>query len=266
VKQFVYAGLGMVAFTGALIGFLAWVGAFSDHGPKPVPLQALPANPPQVQQPAVSTPPVQPPVVVPPQPQQPTPAPAIQVQQSPKVTVIDAVAEPESQADLEAEAAEYFRQATQVETVSKQTPVAAPEPEADDQTSAKESVSEKETEDTPAETEALLKSGYVNLPMETVRTYIARPELTLVRVSASWCGPCLKSHGPLYEYAGNGGLAFHVDADQNAEFVKEHQVGGLPTYLLFRGGTLVGRHSGALFSLGDLNAMISRKDVSLAQN
>ncbi len=180
----------------------------------------------------------------------------------PKVTVIEAQAD----ADLEAEAAEYFRQATQIETVSQQTPVQTSEPESDDQSSAKEVSPQEQADDTPAETATPLKSGYVNLPMETVRTYIARPELTLVRVSASWCGPCLKSHGPLYEYAGNGGLAFHVDADQNAEFVKEHQVGGLPTYLLFRGGTLVGRHSGALFSLGDLNAMISRKDVSLAQN
>ncbi len=262
-KQYVYAVLGMVGVTGALVGFLFWVGAFSDHGPKPIPLQAIPVTQPQAQQPApaASSQPQQP-AVAPPQPQQPTPAPAIQAQQAPKVTVIEA----QTDADLEAEAAEYLRQATQFETVSQQTPVQTSEPESDDQSSAKEVLPQEQADDTPAETASSLKSGYVNLPIETVREHIARPDLTLVRVSASWCGPCLKSHGPLYEYASNGGLAFHVDADQNAEFVKEHQVGGLPTYLLFRGGTLVGRHSGALFSLGDLNAMISRKDVSLAQN
>ncbi len=256
-KQYVYAALGLVAVAGALVGFLFLVGAFSDHGPKPVPLQAIPVAVPQSQQPAQVSPPAAQSTVTPPQP----PTPAIQVQQASKVTVIEA----QTDADLEAEAAEYFRQATQFETVSQQTPVQASEPESDDQSSAQEESPEK-ADDAPAETASTLKSGYVNLPIETVREHIARPDLTLVRVSASWCGPCNQSHGPLYEYAGNGGLAFHVDADANPAFVKEYQVSGMPTYLLFRGGTLVGRHSGALFSLGDLNAMIARKDASFAQN
>jgi thioredoxin 2 len=71
----------------------------------------------------------------------------------------------------------------------------------------------------------------------------------LVDVWAPWCGPC-RAVAPVLEqvandYAGRLKVA-KVNADESPQVSTRHQVTGIPTLLLYRGGTEVARTVGAL--------------------
>lgn len=71
----------------------------------------------------------------------------------------------------------------------------------------------------------------------------------LVDVWAPWCGPC-RALAPVLEqvaddYAGRLMIA-KVNADDSPQVSARHRVTGIPTLLLYRGGTEVARTVGAL--------------------
>ncbi|APB34398.1 thioredoxin domain-containing protein [Gloeomargarita lithophora Alchichica-D10] len=75
------------------------------------------------------------------------------------------------------------------------------------------------------------------------------PEPVLVYVWADWCGPCrlmtqiLTQMAPAWQ----GRLKMvKMHADENPLTVKQYQVEGIPTLLLFRGGELLWNHEGVL--------------------
>lgn len=71
----------------------------------------------------------------------------------------------------------------------------------------------------------------------------------LVDVYADWCGPC-KAMAPLLddlarERAGTV-LVLKLDADADPEAAVRHDIRGIPTLILFRGGVEAGRRVGAV--------------------
>lgn len=64
---------------------------------------------------------------------------------------------------------------------------------------------------------------------------------------ASWCGPC-KMMSPVIEKIhqkyGSDLKVIKVDIQKHADFVKEHQIKGIPTVLFFKDGKIVEREMG----------------------
>lgn len=85
-------------------------------------------------------------------------------------------------------------------------------------------------------------------------------DLALVDVKAEWCGPC-KQLSPIVDevsYETYGKVSVGVlDADENMDFCKEHNVRNIPTLLLFKNGELVDRTTG-LKSKKDILEMIEK--------
>lgn len=74
-------------------------------------------------------------------------------------------------------------------------------------------------------------------------------EPVLVYVWADWCGPCRLMTQILTEMAPQwqGRLKMvKMHADENPATVRQYQVTGIPTLLLFRRGEVVWRHEGVL--------------------
>jgi thioredoxin 1 len=75
---------------------------------------------------------------------------------------------------------------------------------------------------------------------------------------AEWCGPCLLMNGVLSEFAESEAsrvIVAKVDATLHPKMTSKHNVGGLPTILLFRRGQETGRHVG-LMSVGQLREFV----------
>ncbi len=73
--------------------------------------------------------------------------------------------------------------------------------------------------------------------------------ITLVDFFAEWCGPC-KMMAPVVdqlakEYAGRAKVA-KVDVDHNVEIAMQYRVQGVPTFGIFKDGTMVHRIVGGV--------------------
>lgn len=69
----------------------------------------------------------------------------------------------------------------------------------------------------------------------------------LVDFWATWCGPC-QMVGPIIEELGNevtDAKICKVDVDEQPELAREYKVLSIPTLMVFKGGEMVKRESGA---------------------
>ncbi len=81
----------------------------------------------------------------------------------------------------------------------------------------------------------------------------------LVDFYADWCGPCKAMAPALQQFASEmkGKVkVIKVDVDKNQQAAQQYKVQSIPTLVLFRGGKLVWRKSGAL-QLPQLKAELS---------
>jgi thioredoxin 1 len=85
--------------------------------------------------------------------------------------------------------------------------------------------------------------------MATFNEIINSNQPVLVDFYADWCGPCKMMSPVLVQLANKMGdkvKILKVNVDKNPEASAAYQVQGVPTFILFKGGKVVWRQSGAM--------------------
>ncbi len=80
----------------------------------------------------------------------------------------------------------------------------------------------------------------------------------LVDFYAEWCGPCLAMMPALESFAEaveDSVKVCKIDVDNHLDLVQEYKIMGVPTFVLFKGGTPVWKQAGVLSKDQLLNAI-----------
>lgn len=96
--------------------------------------------------------------------------------------------------------------------------------------------------------------------METFNDVISGTRLVLVDFYATWCQPCRMMHPVLEqvkEVLGDRIRILKMDVDRHTAVAGQYGIRSVPTLMLFRGGEVLWRQSGALSKTELLTAMDS---------
>ena len=88
----------------------------------------------------------------------------------------------------------------------------------------------------------------------------ATPGVAVVDFFATWCGPCKAMHPVLEALKGEIGdraRIAKIDVDQHEELAASYRIQMVPTFILFRKGEALWRHSGVI-SGKELKAIIEQ--------
>jgi len=85
--------------------------------------------------------------------------------------------------------------------------------------------------------------------MEKLKDLIESEQPVLIDFYADWCGPC-KAMTPVIqqvarEVAGKTRV-IKVNVDKNVEAAQQYNISGVPTFILFKKGKVMWRHSGTI--------------------
>ena len=96
--------------------------------------------------------------------------------------------------------------------------------------------------------------------MEKFEDLIKLPMPVLVDFFAEWCGPC-KTMKPVLEEVkqnvGDKARIVKIDVDQHEELATKYRIQAVPTFILFKDGEAVWRHSGLIPS-SELQGVIEK--------
>ena len=96
--------------------------------------------------------------------------------------------------------------------------------------------------------------------MERFEELIQSEKPVLVDFFATWCGPCKAMHPvleALKDEIGDRARIAKIDVDQHEELAASYRIQMVPTFILFRKGEAIWRHSGVI-SGKELKAIIEQ--------
>lgn len=95
----------------------------------------------------------------------------------------------------------------------------------------------------------------------TFKEYIHQDKPILVDFYATWCGPC-QTMAPVLEALkkrmGDSMGLIKIDVDKNQAVATDFQIRSVPTFILFKNGQVLWRHSG-MISGHDLEKVIRQR-------
>ena len=101
--------------------------------------------------------------------------------------------------------------------------------------------------------------------MEKFEELIQSEKPVLVDFFATWCGPCKAMHPVLEELKneiGDAARIAKIDVDQHEELAARYRIQAVPTFIVFKKGEAVWRHSGVI-SGKDLKAVIEQNSYQV---
>ncbi|MCC6753755.1 MAG: thioredoxin [Saprospiraceae bacterium] len=100
---------------------------------------------------------------------------------------------------------------------------------------------------------------------DSVKTFselLESEQLVLVDFYATWCGPC-KMMQPVIQNlkskVGNAARILKVDVDKNPAVMRQYNISGVPTFILFKKGQIVWRQSGAMSEQALIEAIFANQ-------
>lgn len=85
--------------------------------------------------------------------------------------------------------------------------------------------------------------------MSTFQEIINSNQPVLIDFFATWCGPC-KTISPIIEAIGKEmqgkARVLKVDVDKNQQLASSLQIQAVPTFVIFKNGKIVWKHSGGI--------------------
>lgn len=104
--------------------------------------------------------------------------------------------------------------------------------------------------------------------MEKLSDIIKSGQLTLVDFFATWCGPCKTMHPVLEQLKkelGDSIRIVKVDVDKNEAIAMQMRIQSVPTLMVFNGGEMKWRQSGAM-SANELKRSDREREVEKTAN